>query len=320
MKRVLEDLKREKLHANMKKCRFFTGSLLFLGYIVSGEGIKVDDSKVEAIRSWPIPKTVGEVRNFHGLTSFCRCFIKNFSTIIAPITDCVKKGRFQWYEQVEESFQKIKERLGSTLVLLLLDFKRVFEVECDASRIGIGAVLSQEGRPVSFYSKRLNGTRRRYTTYDKEFYAIIRTLKHWEHYLIHQEFILHTDHEALKHLNNQRKLSKMHAHWVSHLRRFTFVIKHKFRASNKVVEALSRRRLLLTSMAITVKGFNSFKDHYLGDPLFGSIWKDRTNGQLGKYLLHDGFLFKTLCSRLLLEGKHHSRHARWRLRRTFWAR
>ena len=304
----------------MKKCRFFTGSLLFLGYIVSGEGIKVDDSKVEAIKSWPIPKTVGEVRNFHGLTSFCRCFIKNFSTIIAPITDCVKKGRFQWYEQVEESFQKIKERLGSTLVLLLLDFKRVFEVECDASRIGIGAVLSQEGRPVSFYSKRLNGTRRRYTTYDKEFYAIIRTLKHWEHYLIHQEFILHTDHEALKHLNNQRKLSKMHAHWVSHLRRFTFVIKHKFRASNKVVEALSRRRLLLTSMAITVKGFNSFKDHYLGDPLFGSIWKDRTNGQLGKYLLHDGFLFNTLCSRLLFEGKHHSRHARWRLRRTFWAR
>ena len=173
---------------------------------------------------------------------------------------------------------------------------------------------------MSFYSKRLNGTRRRYTTYDKEFYAIIRTLKHWEHYLIHQEFILRTDHEALKHLNNQRKLSKMHAHWVSHLRRFTFVIKHKFRASNKVVEALSRRRLLLTSMAITVKGFNSFKDHYLGDPLFGSIWKDRTNGQLGKYLLHDGFLFKTLCSRLLFEGKHHSRHARWRLRRTFWAR
>ena len=92
---------------------------------------------------------------------------------------------------------------------------------------------------MSFYSEKLNDTRSKYTTYDKEFYAIIQPLKHWEHYLIHQEFILHTDHEALKHLNSQQKLSKRHAHWVSYLQRFTFVIKHKSRASNKVPDALS---------------------------------------------------------------------------------
>ncbi|RVW78777.1 Retrovirus-related Pol polyprotein from transposon 297 [Vitis vinifera] len=175
------------------------------GYIVSAEGIKVDDSKVEAIRSWPIPKTVGEVRSFHGLTSFCRHFIKNFSTIIALVIDCMKKGRFQWSKQAEESFQKIKEMLNSTQVPVLPNFKRVFKVECDASRIGIGAALCQEGRPVSFYSEKLNDIRRRYNTFDKEFYAIIQALKHWEHYLIHQEFILQTDHEALKHLNSQQK-------------------------------------------------------------------------------------------------------------------
>ena len=204
-KEVLEILKREKVHANMKKCKFFINSLLFLGYIVSAEGIKVDDSKVEAIRSWPIPKTVGEVRSFHGLTSFCRHFIKNFSTIIALVIDCMKKGRFQWSKQAEESFQKIKEMLNSTQVPVLPNFKRVFKVECDASRIGIGAALCQEGRPVSFYSEKLNDIRRRYNTFDKEFYAIIQALKHWEHYLIHQEFILQTDHEALKHLNSQQK-------------------------------------------------------------------------------------------------------------------
>ena len=178
LKEVLDVLKREKLHANMKKCIFLIDSLLFLGYMVSAEGIKVDYSKVEAIRSWPIPKIVGEVGSFHGLTSFYKCFIKNFSTILAPITDCMNKGRFQWSEQAEESFQKIKEMLSSAPVLVLPDFKRVFEVEGDACRIGMGAnVLSQEGMPVSFYSEKLNDTRR-YKTNDKEFYAIIHTLKH----------------------------------------------------------------------------------------------------------------------------------------------
>ena len=75
----------------------------------------------------------------------------------------------------------IKEMLSSAPILVLLDFKRVFEVKCDASRIGIGAVLSQEGRHVSFYSEKLNDTRRRYNTYDKKIYAIIQALKHWEH-------------------------------------------------------------------------------------------------------------------------------------------
>ena len=150
---------------------------MFLGYIVSAEGIKVDVSKIEAIRSWTIPKTVGEMCSFHGLASFYRRFIKNFSTIIALVTDCMKKGRFQWSEQVEESIQKIKEMLSSALVLVLSDFKRVFEVKCDASGIGIGVVLSQEGRPVSFYNEKLND-KRRYSTYDKELYAIIQALKH----------------------------------------------------------------------------------------------------------------------------------------------
>ena len=177
LKGVLEVLKREKLHVNIKKCRFFTNSSLFLGYIVSAEGIKVDVSKIEAIRSWTIPKTVGEMCSFHGLASFYRRFIKNFSTIIALVTDCMKKGRFQWSEQVEESIQKIKEMLSSALVLVLSDFKRVFEVKCDASGIGIGVVLSQEGRPVSFYNEKLND-KRRYSTYDKELYAIIQALKH----------------------------------------------------------------------------------------------------------------------------------------------
>lgn len=113
----------------------------------------------------------------------------------------MKKGRFFWGREKEESFNNIKEKLSTAPVLALPSFDKLFEVECDASIIGIGAVLFQEGRPMEFFSKKLNEARRKWTTYELEFYDVIRSLKHWEHYLIQQEFVLYSDHHALKFIN-----------------------------------------------------------------------------------------------------------------------
>ncbi|KAK8916854.1 hypothetical protein KSP39_PZI022196 [Platanthera zijinensis] len=216
LRQVLQILREHRLIINLKKCTFLTSSLTFLGYIVSSEGIKVDPEKIHAIESWPTPRTFTKARGFHGLASFYRRFIRNFSTHIAPITDCLRKGQFVWTAEAEQAFLLMKEKMSSAPVLALPDFEKVFEVDCDASHVGIGAVLSQEGRPVAFYSEKLNDAKTRYSTYDLEFFAIVQALRHWRHYLIQREFVLNTDHEALRYLNSQKEVRR-HAKWAAFL-------------------------------------------------------------------------------------------------------
>jgi hypothetical protein len=127
----------------------------------------------------------------------------------------------------------------------LPDFEKTFQVRCDASGVAIGAVLSQYNRPVAYFSEKLNEIKRKYFTYDKEFYAIIQALKKWRHYLVPMEFVLYSDNQALQFITRHKKLSQRHAKWIEFMQNFTFVIKHIFGNANKVDDALSMRCLIL---------------------------------------------------------------------------
>ena len=273
---------------------FFTDNLVFLGYVVSSEGIKMEPSKVEAIESWPVPKSIHTVRSFHGMGSFYRRFIKHFITLVAYIIECMKGGVFKWTKEAHESFEAIKRKMTTTLVLTLLDFSKVFELDYDASNVGIEAVLSQEGRPIAFFSEKLNDAKWKYSTYDKEFYAIILALRNWNHYLLPKEFVLYSDHEALKYLSTQHRLGARHAKLEEFLQNFQFVLKHKSGQLNKVVDALSRRHALLNVMQFVVVGFEIVKTLYENDYDFGNLWK---GGPKAQFFIHDGYLFrgKQLC-------------------------
>ncbi|KAE8697779.1 putative Quercetin 3-O-methyltransferase 1 [Hibiscus syriacus] len=294
LRAVFEMLKTECLFVNQKKCSFFTTSVTFLGFVVSTDGVHADQSKVDAVLEWPRPKTLHDIRSFHGLVSFYPRFIRNFSSLIAPITECLKGRDFQWSEEAEASFQLVKQKMTEAPVLALPDFDKVFEVNCDASGVDIGGVLSQAGCPVSFFSEKLSGSKKNYSTYDLEFYAIVQSLKHWRHYLVQKEFILFTDHEALKYINGQHKLSRRHAKWVSYSQEFTFTLRHQAGSLNRVADALSRRTLLLTSMSTKVAGFETFTDMYAADPSFGMIFQEVAEGHRHDFVLHNGYLFRGL--------------------------
>jgi hypothetical protein len=216
---VMQKLLQEKLLINMKKSSFMKTKLIYLGFVISANELRVDPDKVEVIKNWPSPKNIFEVRIFHGLASLFQKFINNFSGISATMMDTVKKRHksFHWTEEAEKSFNLLKRKIMEQPVLVLSYFQKTFQVKCNASGFVIGAVLSQEDIPIAYFSEKLNEVKVKYSTYDKDFYAIIQALKKWRHYLIPKEFVLYSDNHALQFVTQQEKLNQKHVKWVEYM-------------------------------------------------------------------------------------------------------
>ncbi|XP_076907423.1 uncharacterized protein LOC143563859 [Bidens hawaiensis] len=246
VKEVLALLRRDNFYTATKKCVFMTPKVLFLGYVISGDGIQAVHSTLQ----------------FH----------------YGPY--CMKGKTFVWTEGAELAFQVIKEKLTTAPILVFPNFSLVFELHTDASKVGIGGVLSQGGRPIAYFSEKLAGAKLRYSTYDLEFYAVVKAVKHWRHHLFHKEFVLFTDHDSLRHIRTQDKISHKHGRWLAFLEKFTFVVKHKTGVSNRVADALSMRGNLLVAVRINVLGLDVIREQLTTDPYFAVVLQDVQVGQL----------------------------------------
>ncbi|CAN6458145.1 unnamed protein product [Victoria cruziana] len=163
----METLQKQHLYAKRSKCSFGQQSVGYLGHIVTREGVRADPEKLRAIQEWPKPKDAKGLRGFLGLTGYYRRFICGYGLIAAPLTKMLKKGTFAWSEKSEKAFEELRAALIQAPVLALPNFENSFVVETDASDVGIGAVLTQDGHPIAFMSKALTQRAKPFSTYEK---------------------------------------------------------------------------------------------------------------------------------------------------------
>ena len=246
---VLETLREHQLYAKFSKCEFWLKEVGFLGHVLSAGGISVDPAKIKSVMEWKAPTTQTEVRGFLGLAGYYRKFVEGFSSIARPMTQLLKKDKkFEWTPKCEECFQELKKRLVTAPILIMPDISKNFDVYCDASRLGLGCVLMQEGKVVSYLSRQLKPHEQNYPTHDLELAAVVLALKTWRHYLMGNRCEIYTDHKSLKYIFTQKELNMRQRRWIELIKDYDLEIHYHPGKANVVADALSRIPCQLNTM------------------------------------------------------------------------
>ncbi|GJU22562.1 putative mitochondrial protein [Tanacetum coccineum] len=237
---IFDCLREQKLFCNRKKSSVAQENIKYLGHIFSHEGVAADPSKISAMLNWPIPKSLKELRGFLGLTGYYQKFVIGYGKIARVLTDLIKKDNFLWSNEATQAFKNLQEVMTRIPVLALPDFSQEFVVETDASGYVVGAVLSQKGRPMAYFSKTLGTRARLKSVYERELMASVMAIKKWRPYLIGRHFIVRTDQRSLKCLLKQRVVTEENQHWLYKLSRYDFEIQYQSGKENNIADALSR--------------------------------------------------------------------------------
>jgi hypothetical protein len=202
----------------------------------------VDPGKVKEVLEWKPTTTVSEVRSFLGLASYYRRFILNFSKIVKPITELLRKGnKYVWSEACDEAFKHLKKLLTTSHVLAQPDTTKLFNVYCDASGTGLGGVFMQEGLVISYSSRQLRRHEEHYPTHDLELVAVVMALRLWHHYLLGNVVHIYMDHKSLKYIFTQPDLNVRQHSWLKLIKDYELEVHYHPGKANIVADVLSRK-------------------------------------------------------------------------------
>ena len=221
----------------------------FLGHIVSAEGIRLDPVKIETTMNWKLPRNVTEVRSFLGLAGYYRRYVQGISVIASSLTRLLWKGvEFEWDDKCQSSFERLKEILVEAPMLIQPTSDRDYTMYSDASRIGLGCVLIQDGKVVAYASKQLKPHEQNYPTHDLELEVVVFSLKIWRHYLHGEKCRIFTNHKSLKYLLTQKDLNLRQRRWLELFKDYDCIIDYHLKKANVVADALSRKMIYALSL------------------------------------------------------------------------
>ncbi len=267
--KVLTQLKEYGLKLSPEKCKFFQTSVRYLGHVVSKNGVETDPDKVHALKTWPIPRNLKELKSFLGFAGYYRRFIKSYAAIVRPLNELTRgypplrknskvkgtsnsyhdpKQPFQdrWTPECQNAFQSLIEALTTAPVLGFADPKKPYILHTDASSTGLGAALYQEQdgqlRVIAFASRGLSHSESRYPAHKLEFLALKWSVTEKFHdFLYGGQFTVVTDSNPLTYILTSAKLDATSYRWLASLSNFSFKLQYRAGKQNLDADALSRR-------------------------------------------------------------------------------
>ena len=241
LRTVIDRLISKGMQVNAKKCEWFKSEVEYLGYVINKQGVRPQKSKVEKILSIKEPTNASRVRSFLGMMNYYRYMWKQRSTLIAPLTELSTKGKrkFIWMENHSKAFRKIKQVVAKETLLVYPDFTKHFDVHTDSSDYQLGGVVSQNQKPIAFFSRKLNFAQRNYTVTKKGLLAIVETLKEFRYILYGHRVIVYTDHKNLCSTTAQHEGQRVMRQRLI-MEEYGIEIRHIEGEKNYTADALSR--------------------------------------------------------------------------------